>query len=232
MSEIDEQLRTNLTTFQDALQQVDEMVEQVPGMGLSVPVDDTVKRQLKRELFDRHHEEYQRLAALKRQEVQQNMSQARQQLFRPRPGITETPAEVQMSMRDAMDRLQGVTDPSELSARLATSAEMGDRIMAQAILRTTVDAVGNIGEAGPELVRQYLSHYPNEQESYYRLEDASQEQEKLAQFGVPFTPLNPEDVSASFGRGAGPTETSGSGNLIPDGIVGSVETSTGGAGGE
>jgi hypothetical protein len=241
MTTIDEQLQANIQQFQEGLQRIESLTEEVPAVGLSVPVDEEVKRQLRRDLFDIHQREYERLADLKRQEVQTNMDQARQRLFRTTPNLTESHAEVTMSVRDAQDRLRGVTNPAELSARLRDAVELNDRVMTRQVLRSAVDVLGDVGQAGANIVREYLSYFPSEEANYHLLEDAAQAQQRLEEYGVGFSPMNPEAPTFAFGRGAGPTDTplthhptthdSGpGGSVIPDSIVSRVQPEAGDGG--
>jgi hypothetical protein len=79
----------------------------------------------------KHRAEYERLAQEKIDTVSANLEKTRAAAFKPRVG-TDSHTQVQMSMRDALDRLEGVTDPRELRSRLVQSHELGDSIQAKA----------------------------------------------------------------------------------------------------
>jgi hypothetical protein len=219
MSTIDQQLAANLEQFHEGLRRIENLKEELPGLGVSVDVSEDAKRQATRDLYGKHLAEYERLAQLKAEEVSSNLSSARQDLFRTKAMGYEP--EIAMSQRDAQDRLRGVTDPSELSTRLAEAYELNDRIMTRAVLRHAVDTLGDIGDAGTSLVRQYLSLYPGDADAYSRLEDAWMAHEHLQQWGPGYQPMNPEDASRTF-RSAG-------GGEIPAGLVTTITPDTGSA---
>jgi hypothetical protein len=198
MSTIDQQIQSNLTAYMTGLEAIENAVQVIEDTGVTIPAPPESKRQAKRDLFDKHFAEYNRLADLKRQEVDDNLSKARQRMFRTVAAGYEP--EIAMSQRDAADRLEGVNSIDELQRRLETAFELNDKIMCRAILRKGVEFGQDFGGVG--LVQSYLRMFPGEAEAYSQLEDASLEHERLQVLGVGGTPPNPEDPSRTF-RGSG-----------------------------
>jgi hypothetical protein len=201
----------NLAQFNEGVQRIRNLKQEAPGVpGVELPVPESAKRDALRDLYQHHLGVYEQLAQAKREEVATNLRKAREQLFRYRSGLGIDVVQINMSTRDAMERLQGITDPQELRARLADAAEFGDQVMAKCILRKGVELGEDFG--GADIVRDYLAHYPGEAQAYSQLESASLEADRIEQWGVSGTPSNPEDASQSF--------SSPGGGLIPDSIIG------------
>ena len=90
---------------------------------------------------------------------------------------------VQMSMRNALDRLEGVTDPRELRSRLAQSHELGDSIQAKA---------------------NFLSMYPGEVETWNQFMDAAEAHNDLERMGPGYAPDPPRRVNVAPEQGLAP----------------------------
>jgi hypothetical protein len=210
VSSIDQQLMSNLATYAENAEKIRNMKQETEVSGVSIPVPEQVKRDALRDLYEHHAQVYEQLAQAKRQEVADNLAKARQELFRYRTGMGADIVEISVSTRDAMERLQGITNPQELRQRLADAHELGDTIMARCILRKGVDLGGDFG--GTEIVRDYLTRYPNQAEAYAALEEASMEQQRIEMMGVGGSITNPEDAARGFSG-------VGSGGLIPDGFT-------------
>jgi hypothetical protein len=210
VSSLDQRLKDNLALYTENAEKIRTMKQETEVSGVSIPVPGEVKRAALRDLYEHHRQVYEQLAAAKRQEVADNLTKARQQLFKYRTGMGVDHVEISLSQRDAEDRLAGITDPNELRTRLETAHELGDDVMARAILRRGVSLGEDFG--GADIVRQYLSLYPGQQDAYTALEDAAMEATRLEQMGVGGTILNPEDAARTFSGMSG----SSAGGLIPD----------------
>ena len=129
--DVNERLRANLEEYNRAREEIKNLRAEMPGIGVPVNVSDEAKAEMLRELYAKHRAEYERLAQEKIDTVSANLEKTRAAAFKPRVG-TDSHTQVQMSMRDALDRLEGVTDPRELRSRLVQSHELGDSIQAKA----------------------------------------------------------------------------------------------------
>lgn len=213
MSSIDERLMSNLAQFNEHAEQIRNLRQETAVAGVEIPVPEETKRAALRDLFEHHAAIYEQLKAAKLQEVADNVAQARQNLFRYRSGLGIDLISINMSVRDAEERLAGVSNPSELAERLETAAEYGDQIMAKCILKRAVGLGEDFG--GGPLVHRFLELYPGEAQNYAALQDASTEANRIEMLGVGGSITNPEDAAQSF-SGIG-------GGIIPDHYTGQSE---------
>jgi hypothetical protein len=193
---IDEQILGNLERYNEERGRIRNMKAPLSELGVEVDISPDAKRRYMAELYKKAKATYEKLAAKKRAEVVSNLEESRVGAFRPRvPGAD--PASLQMSMRDALDRLDGITDAKELNERLARAHDMGDTVMAKAILVRGV-ALGYLG--GQSVVDTYLQKFPNEREAYMNYVGAAEEFNRVEKFGVTGTPDEPPELGSAEGR--------------------------------
>jgi hypothetical protein len=195
---LDEQIRGNLERYNEERTRIRNMRVPLSELGVEVDISPDAKRRYLAELYRKAKATYDKLAAKKRAEVITNLEETRISAFRPKVTGAD-PASLQMSMRDALDRLDGISDARELNDRLARAHEMGDTVMAKAILVRGV-ALGALG--GQSVVDTYLEKFPNEREAYMGYVSAAEEFNKVEKFGVTGTPDEPPELGGAEGRAA------------------------------
>jgi hypothetical protein len=195
---IDEQILGNLARYNEERGRIRNMKVPLSELGVEVDISPDAKRRYLAELYKKARATYEQLAAKKRAEVVANLEGSRIATFRPKvPGAD--PASLQMSMRDALDRLDGITDARALNDQLARAHQMGDTVMAKAILVRGV-ALGDLG--GQSVVDTYLEKFPNEREAYMNYVGAAEEFNRVEKFGVTGTPDEPPELGGAEGRAA------------------------------
>jgi hypothetical protein len=193
---IDGQILGNLERYNEERARIRNMRVPLGELGVEVDISPDAKRRYLAELYKKARATYEQLAAKKRAEVVANLEERRISAFRPKvPGAD--PASLQMSMRDALDRLDGVTDARALNEQLTRAHEMGDTVMAKACLVRGV-ALGELG--GQSVVDTYLQKFPNEREAYMNYVGAAEEFNKVEKFGVTGTPDEPPELGSAVGR--------------------------------
>jgi hypothetical protein len=193
---VDEQILGNLERYNEERSRIRNMRVPLSEMSVEVDISPDAKRRYLAELYRKAKATYDKLANQKRQEVVRNLEESRVAVFRPKV-VGADPASLQMSMRDALDRLDGISDARELNERLARAHEMGDTVMAKAVLVRGV-ALGDLG--GQSVVDTYLQKFPNEREAYMNYIGAAEEFNKVEKFGVTGTPDEPPELGSAEGR--------------------------------
>jgi hypothetical protein len=193
---VDEQILGNLERYNEERSRIRNMRVPLSEMSVEVDISPDAKRRYLAELYRKAKATYDKLANQKRQEVVRNLEERRVAVFRPKV-VGADPASLQMSMRDALDRLDGISDARELNERLARAHEMGDTVMAKAVLVRGV-ALGDLG--GQSVVDTYLQKFPNEREAYMNYIGAAEEFNKVEKFGVTGTPDEPPELGSAEGR--------------------------------
>jgi hypothetical protein len=193
---IDDQIRGNLERYTEERSRIRNMKVPLGEMGVEVDVSPEAKRRYIAERYKKAKATYDKLAAQKREEVVSNLEETRLAMFRPRVSGAD-PVSLQMSMRDALSRLDGITDARTLNDRLARAHQLGDTVMAKAILVRGVE-LGDFG--GRSVVDTYLEKFPNERDTYMNYVAAAEEFNRVERFGVSGTPDAPSELQGPEGR--------------------------------
>jgi hypothetical protein len=187
---INEKLAANLEVYNENRARIKNLKTTLPELGIEVDVSSEAKRKYLADLYRKHAAEHRRLAEQKIEEVNRSLEERRAEAFRPGAAGSDRTA-VTMSMRDALDRLEGVTSPDELSRKLEQAHELGDEVMAKAILRKGYE-LGELG--GERVVGSYLERYPDELKTWSSFMDAAEEFNRVEAFGVGFAPDRPPEL--------------------------------------
>jgi hypothetical protein len=190
---LDEQIRSNLERYQEQKERIRNMKVADAELGVDIDVSRQAKTRYIAELYKKAKATYDQLAAKKRAEVEANLEETGLAAFRPKVSGAD-PVNLQMSMRDALSRLDGVTDARALNAQLARAHQMGDTVMAKAILMRGVE-LGDLGGRG--VVDAYLEKFPNERETYMNYVAAAEEFNRVEKFGVSGTPDEPPEMKGA-----------------------------------
>lgn len=191
--DVNQKLQNNLREYMDSQERIRDMKVDA-GVGVPVDVSPEAKAQMYRDLYAKHKRRYDELAQEKIATVQANLERTRAEAFKPRVG-TDSYTHVMMSYRDALDRLDGITSPSQLRDRLAQAAEIGDGVMAKAILFRGYTLGADFG--ADAVVGDYLRRYPGEQQRWSAFMDAAEAHNDLERMGVCFQPLPLQGVSGT-----------------------------------
>ncbi len=181
---IDQGILDNLRDYHDKVERIRNLrIEVDPGLSITVEAG----RQAKQEALHRAYQEadarYKKLAAKKRQEALERVDETRLAAFRPKGGES-----VMMSYRDALARLDGVTDDGELRATLERAYEVGDDVMAKAILRRAYELHSE------HLVTDYFSKYPGARLAWDAFMAAAEEHNAIESGGFPGAPDRPPEL--------------------------------------
>jgi hypothetical protein len=193
---LDEQIRANLERYQERKGQIRAAKIPLPGADIEVDLPHSEKLRHISEVYREHRKRYEELAAKKRQQVIDDHAASAQEFFRPRlPG--SDPAHVMASMRDALERVDGIQDARTLKERLDRAHYTGDAVLAKAVAIRACE----LGElAAGDVLPHYLKLYPGERARYEGYVRAGQELQQVEEFGVPGTPDEPPELNNAEGR--------------------------------
>jgi len=143
--------------------------------------DWTLSERAKRVELERAYTEarglYEEHVAQRREDVAARVEKTRREAFKAPAVLGADKANLMTSYRDALYRLDGVTDASKLSAMLERAHETGDIVMSKALLRRGYEL------RSEQLVGSYLENFPQERERWDAFTAAAEESNRLETFG-------------------------------------------------
>ena len=178
MFNLDETIAENLKRY----------VKKVEEIRSDADLSEEAKRRHISEAYQRARGRYEELAAERRQEVRQRVEKTRAEAFKAPALLGADKANLLSSYRDALYRVDGVTDAKRLSFMLERASEVGDTIMAKALFRRGYEL------ASEHLVGSYLERYPSEQEKWTEFMSAAEESNTIEAYGVPGQPERPPEL--------------------------------------
>ncbi len=146
---------------------------------------DAKKRRMK-EVYEEARTQHGKLYDQQRQELAGKVERRRKEALSPPKKYGSDPETVQLSYRDALDRVSNISESKILSEKLQQAQITGDDVLAKAILARGYELEDE------SVVGAYFEKYPDHRQTWDRFMGAAQEYNTLEEQGRMFGDQGPE----------------------------------------
>jgi len=182
----DQSIMDNLRDYNEKVGRIRDMrIDVDVELGITVEAGAQAKRAALARAYREASGRYKSLEQQARQKAAERVDQTRLGAFKPRGGES-----AMMSYRDALGRLDGVTEQGPLKVALSRAYEVGDDVMAKAVLRRGYEV------ASEHLVADYHAKYPGDRGAWDEFVAAAEDANAIESGGLPGSPDKPPELKA------------------------------------
>jgi hypothetical protein len=188
----DPDILANLRDFSEGVERIRNMKASIGDIEADVSAE--AKKRYLYELYAKREKRYRELVEEKRSKADDRFYSAQYNTFKPTGGEA-----AMTSFRDALYRLDGITEQRKLRDMLERSYEVGDDVMAKALLRRGHELQSE------GLIDRYYQMYPGERKNWEEFKAASEERSGIwsnMPAGRPDKPPELQGYTPAEGEGA------------------------------